>query len=335
MKRWIPAPAERSLRIVRDQFELRSGLLALAQRRMRRGLTVLTYHRVLANAACADYPFASLAISEATFRDEVAWLAANCEVRVLRDALERVDAPRRGRPLVAITFDDGYADNAEIAAPILEAAGLRATFFVCTEFVATGRTLWFDRVAASLSVLQESSSSEAEVGALKLFGSVQREARVQALEEAARAVDGGNLLAQQAQRFLPLTPAQLTNMARAGHEIGSHTARHALLTELEDEELRGELEAAQRSIRDWTGAAPAGLAYPNGNYDARVIGLTRAMGHRYACTTEAGRFTRGTDPWRIARVHVGPRDAQVRGGPSRAEFRRRIGLLGTRLRRTA
>jgi peptidoglycan/xylan/chitin deacetylase (PgdA/CDA1 family) len=55
--------------------------------------------------------------------------------------LAMVDASRGGHYLgpnvVAITFDDGYADNCENAAPILEHFGLSATFFVSAGLVDT------------------------------------------------------------------------------------------------------------------------------------------------------------------------------------------------------
>ncbi len=48
------------------------------------------------------------------------------------------------RPRLVITFDDGYADNAEVAAPILKAAGLTATFFLASGFVGTQRRFAWD-----------------------------------------------------------------------------------------------------------------------------------------------------------------------------------------------
>jgi peptidoglycan/xylan/chitin deacetylase (PgdA/CDA1 family) len=40
-------------------------------------------------------------------------------------------------PCLSITFDDGYADNAEVAAPVLDQLDLSATFFLCSGAVGT------------------------------------------------------------------------------------------------------------------------------------------------------------------------------------------------------
>ena len=46
---------------------------------------------------------------------------------------------------VAVTFDDGYADNARIALPILREARVPATFFIATSYLDGGR-MWNDTV---------------------------------------------------------------------------------------------------------------------------------------------------------------------------------------------
>ncbi len=77
---------------------------------------ILTYHSV----GCRGH---EMNVSTADFRSQMEWLKANCTVLPLSDAA----AAKSG---IALTFDDGYADNIDNAAPILAELGLPATVFV-------------------------------------------------------------------------------------------------------------------------------------------------------------------------------------------------------------
>jgi peptidoglycan/xylan/chitin deacetylase (PgdA/CDA1 family) len=46
---------------------------------------------------------------------------------------------------LALSFDDGYRDNYECAAPILRSLGLPATFFVVSDFIGSDAVAWWDR----------------------------------------------------------------------------------------------------------------------------------------------------------------------------------------------
>jgi peptidoglycan/xylan/chitin deacetylase (PgdA/CDA1 family) len=85
-------------------------------------VVVLCYHSIH-----PSLPFRSA--DPALFRSHLEWLREFCDVIPFRDVLQEVNAPRE-RPAVALTFDDGYRDNYEHALPLLEEAGLPATFFV-------------------------------------------------------------------------------------------------------------------------------------------------------------------------------------------------------------
>jgi peptidoglycan/xylan/chitin deacetylase (PgdA/CDA1 family) len=86
---------------------------------------VLCYHSVHPSA-----PYASATPDE--FGEQLDWLGEHCEVV----DLAHVSAVNEsGRPRVALTFDDGYADNHEFALPSLEARHLPATFFVTAGFL--------------------------------------------------------------------------------------------------------------------------------------------------------------------------------------------------------
>ena len=69
-------------------------------------------------------------------------------VLTLDEAIERIasGAPWR-EPAALVTFDDGYRDNFEAAAPILRERGIPATFFLPTAFLESPRLPWWDHVA--------------------------------------------------------------------------------------------------------------------------------------------------------------------------------------------
>ncbi|EGV15975.1 polysaccharide deacetylase family protein [Thiocapsa marina] len=71
-------------------------------------------------------------------------LARTFRVVPLSQQLDRLGREDCGGTL-SITFDDGYLDNFEHAAPILERLGLPATFFVATGFIGTDAVAWWDR----------------------------------------------------------------------------------------------------------------------------------------------------------------------------------------------
>jgi peptidoglycan/xylan/chitin deacetylase (PgdA/CDA1 family) len=104
------------------------------------GVVVLIYHRVGGGSGTeVDLP-------PETFDEQMAWLAATGRVVSLDDALAQLaagddravddGAPDEG-PIV-VTFDDGTADLAEVATPILVRHGVRATVYLATKFVDEG-----------------------------------------------------------------------------------------------------------------------------------------------------------------------------------------------------
>lgn len=316
---------KRTIRQALDHGARLSGLMAWMESRLGRGLTVLMYHRVLPAERCADYPFPSLVMPEAAFDEQMRWLAQSCDVRPLHALLPaRASDGRKGLsapPQVAVTFDDGYADNHELAATILERHGLRGTFFVTTDFVASGTHLWFDRAAL---LLRDTSFETAracwteaalappaalladprqDVGIwlenLKRARPDRREAFLAALERTA----GGP---PPLSGFEPLTRAQVADLHRRGHEVGSHSLSHPLLPQLEERELQHELRGSRVLLEEWTGARVHGFCYPNGDHDERSVQAVRAAGYAYACTTAPGLNRGGGDALRLLRGDITP-----------------------------
>ncbi len=95
-------------------------------------LKVLLYH----NVEHAPLRFANGVPAE-EFRAHLAWLKAHCNP-VAMDQSGAITGMVTGRVNVLITFDDGFANNAEVAMPLLREAGLSAVFFIIANCLAEG-----------------------------------------------------------------------------------------------------------------------------------------------------------------------------------------------------
>lgn len=72
---------------------------------------------------------------------------------------------------------------------------------------------------------------------------------------------------------------QLQELADAGWEIGSHSRRHARLTELGDAALAEELSSSRQDCETRLGRPCRTLAYPYGAVDERVVWAAEAAGY--------------------------------------------------------
>ncbi|EAQ80170.1 polysaccharide deacetylase family protein [Blastopirellula marina] len=94
---------------------------------------ILFYHRV------ADDNPSSWTISNRGFTEQIDWIGANFEFVSLEEAQRRIELRYNPRPAVAITFDDGYAENCEQALPLLIKRKIPFTYFVSTGNIMTGK----------------------------------------------------------------------------------------------------------------------------------------------------------------------------------------------------
>lgn len=91
----------------------------------------LSYHII--NRVISD----KIAISEETFEQQLAYLREHgYHILSLAQAIADIDGTQKAPPRsLLLTFDDGYADNARVALPLLQAYDMRATLFVITGYI--------------------------------------------------------------------------------------------------------------------------------------------------------------------------------------------------------
>lgn len=92
-------------------------------------IVVLFYHRV------ADHSLTDWTMTRADFRAQVDWLQQHFELLSMDQVHDRLRRGCNSRPAVAITFDDGYADNMDYALPLLAERRIPCMYYVATEFL--------------------------------------------------------------------------------------------------------------------------------------------------------------------------------------------------------
>ncbi|TWI63020.1 polysaccharide deacetylase [Pseudoduganella lurida] len=278
---------------------LAKGLLRLLSPGGTRGLSILIYHRVLPQPD----PLFPAEVDAAAFSAQLGMLKACCTVLPLPEAVRCMKAGTLPPRAAAITFDDGYADNATVALPILRRHGLHATFFVATGFLDGGR-MWNDSVyevvrRAPHDVLDASMlglgthplhtladrrrAIPALIGQLKYLPLAERHDKVARLVALAGVPLPDDLM---------MTTAQVQGLHAAGMAIGAHTINHPILARLSDAAARDEIAHGKLALEDLVGAPVTLLAYPNGrpgeDYDARHVAMARELRFEGAVSTSWG-----------------------------------------------
>lgn len=237
--------------------------------------------------------------------------------------LAELEARRRAGVLparaIAITFDDGYADNHDVAWPILRRYGLPATVFVTTGAVGGERLLWFQRLAhifevarpAELPVvvgpwtftLDTDGERVATVGRvasdLKRMPASRREEMLAALAEAFEVTDFSPLRREM------LTWEQIRAMDAGGFSVEAHTVTHPILGVEPLEGAAREIAESREVLASKLGRPVDLFAYPNGKSEDMtddVVSAVERAGFRAAFTAEFGAASPSNDPYRVPRV---------------------------------
>ncbi len=281
-------------------------------------LLILTYHRVLPQR---DSQLRGDPTAE-EFESQLTTLQSRFRLLRLDAAVEQLLAGTLAPASVAITFDDGYADNHDVALPILRRHRAVATFFVATGYLNGGR-MWNDTVIESVRriatpMLDLAAVDRAALGAatLPLASDDERYAATQRIIDGIKHLDPAEReaitrrLAALATTPLPddlmMTDAQVRALHDAGMLIGGHTVNHPVLTAVDARTAEREIADGCDVLQGIVGERIRHFAYPNGrpgrDYDARHVQLVRRLGFRAAVSTAHGFAERGSDVAQLPRV---------------------------------
>ena len=285
---------------------------------------VLTYHRVTRLQSDPQM----LAVTPEHFRAQLQLLKKRFSLVRFED-----DWPHRKKPAVAITFDDGYADNVLEALPVLEAEETPAAFFVSTGIIGTDQEFWWDeleRILLGRRTFPErfeledgpfgrswptGTAAERHVlykDLLLLMKKVEAARRglwLMQLRHWAAAGEEGREINRA------MTIDELRLLARSKWAtVGAHTVTHTPLSSISGAEQRKEIEESKERLESWVDRKIAVFSYPfgqRGDYTQETVDLCRKAGFTKAAANFPGQAHRWTDPYQIPRLVVRNWPAEV------------------------
>lgn len=273
------------------------------QARILGGALILGYHRI-ANVTHDEY---EVCVSQKHFAEQMEALCKHAHPIHLSELVQCLKAGSVRPRSVAVTFDDGYADNLYEAKPILEKYTIPATVFVCTGYV--GREFWWDELERLVMSSQaEWSALHLEVGKGQFVwdqpgvslepGFASRRKLLQALYKFLLALDvedqdqAMNTIRRWANvSFNEMTARAITHqelfqLANGGLiEIGAHTRHHPMLPWLSLERQRDEIVSSKQDLENLLDRRVDGFAYPNGRATDDAKRIVHEAGFTFACTS--------------------------------------------------
>ena len=289
-------------------------------------LTVLAYHRIgYVDEARRNSYATNISASPDMFDRQLRYVARHFNVIDLATLHRWVvdEAPLPPRPLL-ITFDDGYRDNYEYAYPLLRRYGLPATIFLITAQLESTSLPWWDECAFYFARTRQEqihlpsgrqyhlrTGRERAVALDRLIGSLKalperaRRQQIQAVRKALAVEEAPE------NHDLFMTWDQVRQVVANGIACQPHTLTHPILAQLNEAEMRHQLEASRRCVESQTHQAVVAFAYPNGrssDYNATTLDILRKTGYRLAFTMQRGpRRLRAVrqSPLEIPRIFLG------------------------------
>lgn len=240
------------------------------------------------------------------------------------DLADAVATLRAGRPLpprsVALTFDDGYRDNLDLAIPMLEEYELPATFFLVPDFLSGNLTPWWEHLGwAMQNTTRTTVRFEDADLALTPDAAGQTYARI--CETVKRRTQAERLAAidELVSELAPTGTCDMSGlmldwdgaaaMARRGFAIGSHSMDHCILANEPGDAQRVNLSTSRTLLADTLDTDVRLLAYPNGtdlDFTADTIGASTSAGFEHAVTTIDGWNEPSAAPYELRRFVVYP-----------------------------
>jgi peptidoglycan/xylan/chitin deacetylase (PgdA/CDA1 family) len=303
------------------------------------GVLILMYHRI---AEQAWDPF-ELCVSPARFEEHLQVIRRYGACLRMRDLSRYLDSGVLPERAIAVTFDDGYADNVSAAMPLLERYDIPATFFLSTGHIGLERGFWWDeleslittasvvppevelRLGGERQLVRPRRDTGWRQAIQRLPGMADRTARLQRrglyldiwrVLQPLTSAQQREVLDQlrfclkpserKSRRRRAVTAAEAETLGRCKlFEIGAHTVTHPLLPAHSRDLQKYEIEQSKADCEAFSDEPVTSFTCPFGGNSAETTGLIRNAGFSSNCSTQAGSVRNSSHRYDLPRIQVG------------------------------
>ena len=299
------------------------GVLRVAQGLAKRRVAILRYHSIREDPGQFAHSIGSGIIhTPQVFARQMELVGRMYDPVSLDDvALFLQGEKDLARRPVAVTFDDGFSDNHEIAAPLMERYGIRGTFYVTVSAVDSPRPPWFCRLRHAFGrtdrpqftmpgggpcyglgtrEARRAAFLVASAACARTCGAVQ-EQTIQAIEEALNVLPLAN-------EGLMMSWDQVRALDRAGHIVGSHSLSHPNIAQISESDAENELRESRSILEHQLGKEVRHFSYPNPilqpHWSTRTCEIAAGVGYQTSVTSQSGAVAACENPLAIPRISV-------------------------------
>jgi peptidoglycan/xylan/chitin deacetylase (PgdA/CDA1 family) len=235
-----------------------------------------------------------------------------------------------GRLTVAVTFDDGYADNLHEAARLLMRSDTPATFFLATGYTGGTREFWWDELERIVfHTAGNRVPFNCSTGGIKLLYDpngpklstyLEIYEKLQPLDHNLRRrildqlLEWNGLAAGGRESHRALNTDEVMRLGSEGlFEIGAHTITHPLLAAQELDSQYEELSASKAWLEKLLAKPVTSFSYPYGgssHYTPETVRAVADCGFARACSTSAHPVNRNDEPYELPRFNVTDMDGE-------------------------
>lgn len=260
-----------------------------------KGKMILCYHGVVDKP---DFFINNRHMSAKQFEEDMLYLKSRFEIVPLS---QFSNPPKKylasGKKLLALTFDDGYENNFQYAAPILEKHKIPATFYIVTDSIENENfMIWCDLIDFVKSVAQEDLIFDGKIFRKELnFSDEESQVKItdyikkMSVERDAALLDFEKRYQKELTPFLErkshwklMNPSQIKILSQNPlFEIGSHTKKHYCLGNTDPSLTKTELLESKLVLESLIQKEVTSIAFPDGSYNELAIFLAQRAGYKH------------------------------------------------------